>query len=325
MRGDEVNLCHLKREAEHQPQRITLSSKWRENLLTIDTAINYIGLGDQIRLCHQTEQVLRNSEGSLNIHRTCCSAPIQQTFHQEPIISQGKPSRSSIYCHDCDFFNAVRFADKASASSQPFQQGTIIPPFLPARLISTTSSLSAFLGYSYKVTPSIQHHLFITTVSRFFTDKSGAASPDQASEESPVATSPPPKRPSFLHRLHIHSSGKKPKPPALTIRPTTSSSLPVRSSSKPRVGSSHSDAVTVAEITKIMPQSLNLSTPPQASNKRQRSRDSRKEASRPGSAGQTAPPPPPPNDAERLARRRIRLPAYLNKTKSGTAGLFLML
>ena len=65
-----------------------------------------------------------------------------------------------------------------------------------------------------------------------------------------------------------------------------------------------------------MPQSLNLSTPPQASNKRQRSRESRKDASRPGSAGQGAP-HPQSNDAERLARSGIRLPAYLNKTKSG--------
>ncbi len=192
-------------------------------------------------------------------------------------------------------------------------------PLLSSRLTSITASLPTFLGYSCKDTPSTRYHSFNTTVSRFFTDKSaGDASPDQASEESPVTTPPPLKRPSFLHRLHIHSSGKKPKPPALTIRQTTSSSLPVRSSSKPRAGSSHSDAVTIAEITKIMPQSLSLGTPPQASNKRQRSRDSRKESSRPGSAGQTA----SPTDAERLAQRGIRLPAYLKKTKSGMNTLF---
>ena len=66
-----------------------------------------------------------------------------------------------------------------------------------------------------------------------------------------------------------------------------------------------------------MPQSLSLSTPPQASNKRQRSRDSRKGASRSDSAGRNAP-VLPPDDTERLARSGIRLPAYLNKTKSGT-------
>ena len=284
-----------------------------------------VELGERIKYWHYIELYPLKREGILeNPTILPLSAIITKTIIRSQSSYRAKTSTSSIYCLGGDFFRAVRFAEKASTINQPFQQDTLIPPLLSARLISTTSSLTAFLGYSFKVTPSIQHHLFTTTVSRFFTDKSGAASPDQVSEESPATTSPPPKRPSFLHRLHIHSSGKKPKPPALTIRPTTSSSLPVRSSSKPRLASSHSDAVTIAEITKIMPQSLNLSTPPQASNKRQRSRDSRKEASRPGSAGQAAPPPPLPNDTERLARRGIRLPAYLNKTKSGTAGLLLM-
>jgi hypothetical protein len=67
-----------------------------------------------------------------------------------------------------------------------------------------------------------------------------------------------------------------------------------------------------------MPQALTLSTPPQASNKRQRSRDSRKETLS-ESAGQTIS-NPVPNDDERLARRGIRLPSYLNKTKSGMLG-----
>lgn len=185
------------------------------------------------------------------------------------------------------------------------------------------SSLPSFLGYSLTFTPSTQHSLATTTVSRFFTDKVGAAPQDPASEDSPSpATTAPPRRPGFLHRLHIHSSAKKPKPPALTIRPSTSSSLPVRSSSPPRLDTSHSDAATIAEITSIMPQSLTLGTPPQASNKRQRSRESRKEPSRPGSAGQTAP-SAPPNDYERLARSGVRLPSYLNKTKTGTLQHFL--
>jgi hypothetical protein len=191
--------------------------------------------------------------------------------------------------------------------------------FTPLRIRpATILSLSTFLGYSFRVTPSIQHHLATTVVSRFFTDKSiGAAPSDPVSEETTETTSPA-RRPGFLHRLHIHSSAKKPKPPALTIRPSTSASLPVRSSSKPRLSSSHSDAVTISEITQAMPQALALSTPPQASNKRQRSRQSRKETVS-ESAGQTIS-NPVPNDDERLARRGIRLPSYLNKTKSGMLG-----
>lgn len=180
------------------------------------------------------------------------------------------------------------------------------------------TSLRSHIGHP--VNHPLQQSIAKTTVSRFFTDKSaGAASPDPESEESPNPTIQ--KRPTFLQRLHIgsSSSSKKPKPPILTIRPTTSSSLPaqpVRSTSQTRAGSSHSNAATIAEITQMMPQSLNLSsTPPQTSNKRQRSRDSRRETSRPSSAGQNG---AAANEQDRLARSGVRLPSYLNKSRSGT-------
>lgn len=180
----------------------------------------------------------------------------------------------------------------------------------------------------FRIRRSVKHPLHQsivkTTVSRFFTDKSsGAASPDPESEE--LSTTAIPKKPTFLQRFHIGSTStsKKPKPPTLTIRPTTSSSLPAqqaRSTSQTRAGSSHSNATTIAEITQIMPQSLNLSsTPPQTSNKRQRSRDSRREASRPSSAGRNG----TANEQDRLARSGVRLPAYLSKSRSGMMHLLI--
>ena len=194
------------------------------------------------------------------------------------------------------------------------------------------SDLSLFPSFGHRLVSPSQSFIINTTVSRFFTDKSSGAvpqDPGRSSEESPSTTTPINKRHSLLQRLHIHSTSKKPKPkpPTLTIRPTTSSSLPahpVRSSSQVRAGSSHSNAATIAEIAHIMPQSLHTGTLPQASNKRQRSRDSRNDAasSRPDSAGQSGN-AGTLSDTEGLTRKGVKMPAYLNKTRNGrTVSLF---
>jgi hypothetical protein len=141
---------------------------------------------------------------------------------------------------------------------------------------------------------------------------------DSSRTPSPPSQPAPARRTTLFQRLHLSShSRKKPKPPKLHIeRPTTSSSLPVvRSSSQTRAVSSHStDAATIAEITSMMPQSLDLGT--QTDRKRQRSRDSRKTVTGSDGGGRKA-----STDSQRLARQGIRMPAYLSKTKSGTSGL----
>lgn len=178
-------------------------------------------------------------------------------------------------------------------------------------------TLSFLCHIGYHNTP-LSQQIGNTTVSKFFTDKSGAAPSDLASEES--SSVPPPRRPTLLQRLHLgsSSSNKKPKPPTLVIRPSTSSSLPVQAAhpvSQPRLATSHSDAADVEEISQIMQSSLSLSsTPPQSSNKRQRSRDSRKNASQHTSAGQNG---SEPDVQDRLARNGVRMPAYLSKSKTG--------
>ena len=141
-----------------------------------------------------------------------------------------------------------------------------------ARSPPNFSWLSSAQNHSALVSPvKYHHHRITTTVSRLFTDKAGAGPQDSTPGESTNTT--PPKRPSILQRLHIHTSGRKNKAtPNLTIRPTSSSSLPPLSTTVSRTGSSHSDAVTIAEITDIMPQSLTL-TPPQGAVKRQRSQE----------------------------------------------------
>lgn len=168
-------------------------------------------------------------------------------------------------------------------------------------------------------------HQFIatTTVSKFFTDKHGAAPPDPPSEDSSSATSSG-KRPSLFHRLHIHSSGRRIKPiPSLTIRPTTSSSLPQFSSAESRPATSHSNAATVAEISQIMPRSLRIGTPPNNSIKRQRSRESETGSTLSTKASSN-------NDAsadstihdDLLKAITVKIPSYLNKGPSGKSLLF---
>lgn len=162
-----------------------------------------------------------------------------------------------------------------------------------------------------------RHLIATTTVSKFFTDKHGAAPQDPFEEDSSSSTGPA-KRPSLFHRLHIHSSGRRAKTvPNLTIRPTTSSSLPPFSSTESRPGSSHSDAATIAEISQIMPRSLNISTPPTNSIKRQRSQESGTNVSLSGqvslSGGSGT-----STDHDDLARTvSVKIPFYLNKTSSG--------
>ena len=192
------------------------------------------------------------------------------------------------------------------------------PSSLPHHTYKAASALN--LSFCRQIYSLDYSRSATTTVSRFFSDKSpGAVPQDPESEEASNPPVPAPlKRPTILQRLHIHSSGKKPKPkpPTLEIRPTTSSSLPVPSTTdSSRAPSSHSDAATIAEITQMMPQSLSLNTPPSNTGKRQRSRDSRHEPSRPPSAGQGG--PASLTEEERLARTGVKMPAYLNKSRLG--------
>lgn len=170
----------------------------------------------------------------------------------------------------------------------------------------------------FSVVPGKHHPIATTTVSKFFTDKYGAAPPEPSSEDSTNSTASG-KRPSLFHRLHIHSSGRRTKTvPNLTIRPTTSSSLPHFSSAESRPATSHSNAATISEITQIMPRSLRVGTPPTNSSiKRQRSRESETgsslsgKASSTGASGNSA-------DHDDLAKTvTVKIPSYLNKTPAG--------
>jgi hypothetical protein len=145
--------------------------------------------------------------------------------------------------------------------------------------------------------------------SRFALRRGIKASEQPPEEPSPSVEPSAPRRPTILQRLHLSShSRKKPRPPKLHIeRPSTSSSLPVvRSPTEIRATSSHStDVATINEMTR----SLDLGTNA-GERKRQRSQDSRK-AAKPTSD------PKQSTDSARLARKGIRIPAYLSKSKSG--------
>jgi len=164
-----------------------------------------------------------------------------------------------------------------------------------------------------------------TTVSRFFTDKSGAV-PLNLEE----ITDQVPRRPSLLQRLHITNSARK-KSPSPGRRPQTghstfsfsSSSHASRSSSKSRPASPNAlpPIDSIDQLSLAMPQSLMLNTPPPlAPFKRQRSRGG-EEQSRPGSAsGQARSATGFDANGAYEPRPTVRMPSYLNKNKSGKYG-----
>ena len=157
-----------------------------------------------------------------------------------------------------------------------------------------------------------------TTVSKFFTDKHGAAPPEDLEETSTSTT--PNKRPSILQRLHIHSSGKRSKTvPNITIRPSTSSSLPPLSIPpiESRPPTSHSDAATVAEISQIMPQSLHITTPPSGAIKRQRSQEVSVDDPASVSANQGSSVGVTNEHADLANHVTARIPSYLTKSRAG--------
>ena len=164
----------------------------------------------------------------------------------------------------------------------------------------------------------VHHTAAITTVSRFFSDKhSGAAT--EVTDSS--ADSPARRQRSLLQRLHIHTSVKRGKSPTPIRPPTAPAAVSGGSPSITAVrhSPSRSDATTIEEITRIMPQSLLLSTPPQAgtSAKRQRSADSRDPHPRPNSAGETGSSRMSRTTSSTQLKSNVRIPPYLEKSRNG--------
>ncbi|RMZ77101.1 hypothetical protein DV737_g4525, partial [Chaetothyriales sp. CBS 132003] len=137
--------------------------------------------------------------------------------------------------------------------------------------------------------------------------------------KSLTSESAPPWRQAILQRLHIHSSGKRPRPklPALDIRPSTALSLPIQSTDS----TLDSDAAAIiTEIAQIMPGSLSLTGPSHNSNKRSRSCESRNEVPRlAGSGNGTL---MPSRVDGKLGLGGVRLPAYLSKSRAEIQAAF---
>lgn len=160
--------------------------------------------------------------------------------------------------------------------------------------------------------------LAITTVSRFFSDKfSGAVVGrlDSSGESSPT------RRRSLLQRLHIQTSDDRGKYSTPARPPTAPAATSGGSSSTTTVRSSRSQPdATIEDITKIMPQSLIVSTPPRSSStKRQRSADSRMPHPHPRStsAGRNGSNVAGSGTGRTPLKPNVRIPAYLEKSKSG--------
>ena len=170
------------------------------------------------------------------------------------------------------------------------------------------------------VTPLIYCSRVTTTVSRLFTDKAGAAPQDSSATSSGESsnTSSTSKRPSIFQRFHIHPGRRSKTTPNLTIRPTTSSSLPPVATSARRAvpGSSHSDAATIAEITQTMPQSLTIGTPPSVSVKRQRSQELPINVSQPPTSGQASANGSTVGSDGSARQPSVKVPAYLDKDRA---------
>jgi len=157
----------------------------------------------------------------------------------------------------------------------------------------------------------------ITTVSRFFSDRhSGAAAERVDSSEE----SSPRRHRSLLQRLHIQTSLNRGKSPTPLRPPTAPAAISGGSSSVTAVrGSpSQSDAATIEEITRIMPQSLVVSTPPQGNpTKRQRSADGRIPYPRSISAGRNGSNVASSGTSRTPLKANVRIPGYLEKSKTG--------
>lgn len=175
-------------------------------------------------------------------------------------------------------------------------------------------------------TPNIirtQRQSAITTVSRFFTDKHTGA----ASEGLDSSADSPRRQRSLLQRLHIHTSIKRGKSPTPIRPPTAPAAVSGGSPSVTafRHSPSRSDATTIEEITRIMPQSLLVSTPPQgggSSAKRQRSADGRNSQSLPTSTSQDALTKTRKATGPTRLRSNVRMPPYLEKSRNGKCAHF---
>lgn len=152
-----------------------------------------------------------------------------------------------------------------------------------------------------------------TTVSRFFSDKAGAA-PPTGDSESLQEDANIRKRPSLLQRLHIHPPAKRSRSPhSLTLRPDIASST-VNNTTRPRISiiptKSDNDS-SITEIINIMPQILTIGTPPNpGAVKRQRSEERRDVHT------QVTPVGPKVTNGAPL-KLSARVPPYLDKTKAG--------
>ncbi|RMD40187.1 hypothetical protein DV735_g4944, partial [Chaetothyriales sp. CBS 134920] len=146
-----------------------------------------------------------------------------------------------------------------------------------------------------------------------FTDKAdGAAASDSSLDQSSTPELAVPWRQTILQRLHIHSSGARPRPklPPLDTRPNTAPSLPTLSIDST---TSDSDAI-IAELAQIMPRSPSIQGPPHNSNKRSRSCESGTEESKVVASGNASFIPSTVDGKPSFAG--VRLPAYLSKSKA---------
>ena len=156
-----------------------------------------------------------------------------------------------------------------------------------------------------------------TTVSRFFSDRHSGATTEStdSSEDSPTR-----RQRSLLHRLHISTAIKRGKSPQPLRPPTAPAAISAEAAAVTAVRTSpaHSNDATIQEITRIMPQSLMISTPPQNSaTKRQRSADSRNGRPRADSAGRNLPSAVPSASSRTPLKANIKMPAYLEKSRNG--------
>lgn len=172
------------------------------------------------------------------------------------------------------------------------------------------------------LTPNHCQKTATTTVSRLFTDKSGAVSTTESSPAVEINTSPR-KRPTLLQRLHIITSAKRVKSPESSPQIEKAPSVagliedytgsPVATQSNALYNSN----AGLADITRIMPQSMSIGSVHDSgsSTKRERSDDSRDVQGK--AAGTVA------NRANGLLSKPIvKIPSYLDKSKGEISQAF---
>lgn len=156
-----------------------------------------------------------------------------------------------------------------------------------------------------------------TTVSRFFSDRhDGAASGDT----NPPEGLPHKRQRSLLQRLHIHTSIKRGKSPTPIRPPSALATTSGGSTITATRGSLSQPDANIAEITRMMPKSLSIGTPPPqvaSSVKRPRSAGSRDPRPRPPLAGQKGTKDSRYRLSTSQLRPNIKIPPYLEKSKTG--------